>query len=159
MGVWQDVRFAVRLLLKHRWFTAVAVLALALGIGVNTTAFTIVNTIMLRGLPFDRPDRIVGFTSTDARGRQLATSKLAFLDIQESSQSYQSLGGASRRRRARAYAQSRDRVHLPEFQPDWRPVGARGRRVPVDLSWSERRHVYLFDGRLVSSPETASSHL
>ena len=41
MGFWQDLRFAVRLLLKERWFTAVASTALALGIGVNTTVFTI----------------------------------------------------------------------------------------------------------------------
>ena len=40
MALWQDLRVAVRLLIKDRWFTAVAVIALALGIGVNATVFT-----------------------------------------------------------------------------------------------------------------------
>ena len=59
MSLLQDLRFAVRLLVKDRWFTAVAVVALALGIGVNATVFTFVNAVLIRGLPFDDPDRIV----------------------------------------------------------------------------------------------------
>ena len=43
MGLWQDVRFAARLLLKERWFAAAAGVALALGIAVNATVFTLVN--------------------------------------------------------------------------------------------------------------------
>lgn len=52
MTLWQDVRFAVRLMVKDPDFTAVAVLALALGIGMNTTVFTFVNAVLIRGLPF-----------------------------------------------------------------------------------------------------------
>ena len=55
----QDVRFAVRLLLKERRFSAVAILALALALGANTTAFTFVNGVVLRELPLDAPDRLV----------------------------------------------------------------------------------------------------
>lgn len=91
MSVWQDARFAVRLLWKDRWFTAVAAIALALGIGVNTAVFTIVNAILLRGLPFDRPDRIVALGTTDARGRPAGVSKLDFIDWQASTHSYSSL--------------------------------------------------------------------
>jgi putative ABC transport system permease protein len=50
--VLQDLRFAVRLIVKERWFSAVAILALALGIGVNATVFTLVNAVLIRGLPF-----------------------------------------------------------------------------------------------------------
>jgi predicted permease len=91
MSVWQDVRFAIRLLLKDRWFTAVAAIALALGIGANTAVFTFVNAILLRGLPFDEPDRIISFGMVDARGRPLGISKLDFEDWQRASHSYKGL--------------------------------------------------------------------
>jgi predicted permease len=52
MSLLHDLRFAVRLILKERWFTAVAIAALALGIGVNATVFTLVNAVLIRGLPF-----------------------------------------------------------------------------------------------------------
>jgi hypothetical protein len=91
MGLGQDIRFALRLLWKDRWFTAVAALALALGIGVNTSVFTIVNAIMLRGLPFDDPDRIVALSTTDTRGRPLGVSRLDLLDWQAAAHSYKSL--------------------------------------------------------------------
>src|SRR5687767_6690389 len=48
----QDLRFALRLIVKDRWFSAVAIVALALGIGVNATVFTLVNAVLIRGLPF-----------------------------------------------------------------------------------------------------------
>jgi putative ABC transport system permease protein len=48
----QDFRFALRLLVKERWFSAVAIVALALGIGLNATVFTLVNAVLIRGLPF-----------------------------------------------------------------------------------------------------------
>ena len=48
MSLVHDLRFAVRLIVKERWFTAVAVAALALGIGVNATVFTLVNAVLLR---------------------------------------------------------------------------------------------------------------
>jgi predicted permease len=91
MALWQDVRYAVRLLIKDRWFTAVAAIALALGIGANGAVFTFVNAVLLRGLPFDDPDRIVSMGSLDARGRNLGVSRLDFLDIREAARSYSGL--------------------------------------------------------------------
>ena len=54
----KDVRFAVRGLLKHRAFTAIAVVTLALGIGGSTSIFTVVNAALLQGLPYKSPDRL-----------------------------------------------------------------------------------------------------
>jgi predicted permease len=58
MTLLQDLRFALRLLAKDRWFTFVAVTALALGIGVNATVFTLVNAVLIRGLPFEDSGRL-----------------------------------------------------------------------------------------------------
>ncbi len=55
----QDLRFAVRTLLKHPAFTFVAVLTLALGIGVNTAIFSVVHAMLIRSLPFPNSDRLV----------------------------------------------------------------------------------------------------
>ncbi|HEV7838127.1 MAG TPA: permease prefix domain 1-containing protein, partial [Gemmatimonadaceae bacterium] len=63
-----DLRFAARLLLKDVRFTLPAVLALALGIGMNGTMFTIVNA-MTRGLPIDGPERIMSIHARDGAGR------------------------------------------------------------------------------------------
>jgi predicted permease len=61
----QDLRFAARLLSRDRWFTFAAVLALALGIGANTTVFTLVNAVLIRDLPFDRANEIVFLAAHD----------------------------------------------------------------------------------------------
>jgi len=60
-----DIRFAYRKLRKSPAFTAIAVIALALGIGLNTTIFSLINDLFLRGLPFKEPSRVVHFYGGD----------------------------------------------------------------------------------------------
>jgi predicted permease len=62
--LWQDFRYAVRVLIKKPGFTAVAVLSLTLGIGANTTIFTLVKAVFLQPVPIEEPSRVVSIYST-----------------------------------------------------------------------------------------------
>src|SRR5262247_202432 len=66
--LFQDLRFGVRMLLKHKSFTAVAILSLALGIGANTAIFTLINATLLKALPVTDPHQLVVFTTVGPQG-------------------------------------------------------------------------------------------
>lgn len=87
----RDLTYACRTLAKTPGFTLAVALTLGLGIGVNNTVFTFVNAILLRGLPFDQPDRIVSLTTEDARGRTLGVSRLDFADWRDQARSFAGL--------------------------------------------------------------------
>ena len=87
-SVLQDIRFAARRLVKDRWFTLAAIAALALGIGANSAVFTLVNAVLLRGLPFDEPDRIMMIDWRDTRGRNFGNSLDDFDDLRRASKTF-----------------------------------------------------------------------
>ncbi len=77
----QDLRFAGRMLLKDRWFTLVAVLALGLGIGLNATVFTFVNAVLIRGLPFHHPEQIFHLSAINTSNSN--NSGISWLDFED----------------------------------------------------------------------------
>ncbi|HLK67749.1 MAG TPA: ABC transporter permease [Bryobacteraceae bacterium] len=99
MSFFQDVRFGVRRLLREPGFTAVVVAALALGIGVNTTVFTLVNAVLFRGLPFEQPHRVMYLTSSNHARNQndLGVSYPDFRDWRAQSKTFKGLAAFTQR--------------------------------------------------------------
>src|SRR5271170_2659028 len=63
--LWQDVRYAARILAKSPGFAAVVIFSLALGIGANTAVFSVMNAVLLHGLPYEHPEELATIFSTN----------------------------------------------------------------------------------------------
>src|SRR5256885_5015494 len=93
MGImFQDLRYAARTLWKSPGFTTIAVIALALGIGANTAMFSIVNAVLLRPIPYAKPERLLKLYTSAPQFRDGSVSYPNFLDWQQRSQSFEALG-------------------------------------------------------------------
>ena len=91
----QDLRFAIRLLVKERWFAAVAIVALSLGIGLNATVFTLVNAVLIRGLPFKDSQDLYLLAWNVKRGGRSNISYVDFKDWRDQAKVFSGLAGWS----------------------------------------------------------------
>lgn len=90
---WKDLRYGLRMLVKNPGFTAVAIIALALGIGANTAIFSVVDTVLLRPLPFKDPERLMMvFEDSSKHGFPRDTPTAAnYIDWRDQNQVFESM--------------------------------------------------------------------
>jgi putative ABC transport system permease protein len=91
--MFQDLKFGLRVLLKHKGFSVVAVLTLALGIGANTAIFSVISGVLLKSLPFPHPDRLVLLHEASKSIPEMSVSYPNLLDWQQQQTSFESIAG------------------------------------------------------------------
>src|SRR5437773_1027095 len=87
----QDLRYAVRLMLKSPGFSLVAILTLALGIGPNSAIFSVVNAVLLRPLPYPDPGRLVAVYCSAPDAPHFGSSPPDFRTLREQNKTFDSL--------------------------------------------------------------------
>src|ERR687886_716654 len=89
--LWQDVRYAARVLRARPAFTAAAVLSLALGIGACTAIFSVVDAVLLRPLPYPEAGRVVQLKEVSEKGARMPVAEPNYADVRARSHSFEAL--------------------------------------------------------------------
>ena len=84
----KDMRYAVRMLLKGRMVTLIAILALTLGIGANTAIFSVINAVLIKPLPYPHPEQLVRVYEKSPQFEQMSVSYPNFIDWQRESHAF-----------------------------------------------------------------------
>src|SRR5437868_910215 len=87
----KDLRYAVRMLIKGRTVTAIALLALTLGIGANTAIFSVINAVLIKPLPYPHPEQLVRVYEKSPQFEQMSVAYPNFLDWQRESKAFEHL--------------------------------------------------------------------
>jgi hypothetical protein len=97
-AMWQDLRYSLRTLVRAPLFAAAAILSLALGVGANTTIFTLINTLFLRPLPVARPEELVAVSTLDTKnttqfGNVMPLSYPNLVDLRDATRAFRAVAG------------------------------------------------------------------
>jgi putative ABC transport system permease protein len=157
--LWQDVRYGIRMLLRNPGFTAVVILTLALGIGMNTAVFSVVNAVLLRPVSYPNPDRLVWLGDYDTFLKRDIVRSSDFFAWREHATSFSLLSAYSRQQASIATARGATNVNGVAVGGDfWSITGARpalGRlfgpqeQNKIVLSWDLFEHEFSADASLV----------
>ena len=93
--IWKDIRYSARMLLKNPGFTTAAALSLALGIGVNSTIFTLVNALLLRPMPVSEPSELVEVYTGREEMAYMTSSYPDYVDFRDESDVFSGLAAHS----------------------------------------------------------------
>ncbi|HZI60099.1 MAG TPA: ABC transporter permease [Pyrinomonadaceae bacterium] len=153
----QDVRFSLRMLLKHRSFTVVSALTLALGIGINTAMFSVLNTFLFGALPYPQSERLMRVWRTSPHSQSWPHSAGNFFDQRDQNSVFEKMAAynfttrnlaepgqtAERLRSLAATADFFPMLGVPPaygrlFKPEEFEPGAEGVIVLTDSFWTRR---------------------
>jgi predicted permease len=110
--LFKDIRYGVRGLLKHPGFTALVIVTLALGIGASTAIFSVVNTVLLRRLPYRQSERIVAIQELDPNGKRGQITPANFLDWRAQNTVFEHLAAIFTRPANLAFGDQAERIEL-----------------------------------------------
>ena len=135
--LFKDIRYGLRSLVKHPAFTAIVIVTLALGIGATTAIFSVVNTVLLRRLPYPQAERIVAIQELNAEGKRVQITPANFLDWRAQNTVFQHLAAILQRPANLASEDRAERIELAMTSADFFDVfGAQPERgrlfIPAD---------------------------
>ena len=110
----KDIRYGVRGLLKHPGFTALIVFTLALGIGASTAIFSVVDSVLLRRLPYATADRIVAIQELNQAGKRVQVTSANFLDWRAQNTVFEHLAAIKQTTSNLALSDSAERIELAQ---------------------------------------------
>ena len=110
----KDIRYGLRGLWKHPGFTAIVVMTLALGIGASTAIFSVVNSVLLKRLPYRTAERVVAIQEINPDGKRIQTTSANFLDWRAQNTVFEHLAAIKQTTTNLALSDSAERIELAQ---------------------------------------------
>ncbi|HEU0175930.1 MAG TPA: ABC transporter permease [Blastocatellia bacterium] len=116
--LWQDLRYGARMLVKNPGFTLIAALTLSLGIGANTAIFSVVNSVLLRPLPYEEPDQLTLLTEYGAHFGEMSISYPNFTDWRAQNRVFEKIGVYNRENYTLTGSGEPERLRVAQMSAD-----------------------------------------